>query len=189
MPHVRFLKMPWPDHDASWHVRWEPLKDGESIAAGDSVLTAVHTPGHSPDHLCLWDAGDRQLFCGDLAWKGSTVVIPPSHGGDVAEYLASLERVIQLGPDVMLPAHGDVIDKPIELLREYIEHRMLREQQVINALRSGISDPAEMVTRIYPSLAAPLVPIARESVIAHLLKLEHEGRARRHGDAWNMIEP
>jgi hydroxyacylglutathione hydrolase len=189
MPHVRFLKMPWPDHDASWHVRWEPLKDGESIAAGDSVLTAVHTPGHSPDHLCLWDAGDRQLFCGDLAWKGSTVVIPPSHGGDVAEYLASLERVIQLGPDVMLPAHGDVIDKPIELLREYIQHRMLREQQVINALRSGISDPAEMVTRIYPSLAAPLVPIARESVIAHLLKLEHEGRARRHGDAWNMIEP
>jgi len=180
MPHVRFLKMPWPDHDASWHVRWEPLKDGESIAAGDSVLTAVHTPGHSPDHLCLWDAGDRQLFCGDLAWKGSTVVIPPSHGGDVAEYLASLERVIQLGPDVMLPAHGDVIDKPIELLRE---------QQVINALRSGISDPAEMVTRIYPSLAAPLVPIARESVIAHLLKLEREGRARRHGDAWNMIEP
>src|SRR4051812_32592726 len=127
MPHVRFLKMPWPDHDASWHVRWEPLKDGESIAAGDSVLTAVHTPGHSPDHLCLWDAGDRQLFCGDLAWQGSTVVIPPSLGGDVAEYLASLERVIQLRPDVMLPAHGDVIDKPIELLREYIEHRMLRE--------------------------------------------------------------
>jgi glyoxylase-like metal-dependent hydrolase (beta-lactamase superfamily II) len=153
------------------------------------VLTAVHTPGHSPDHLCFWEADGRQLFCGDLAWKGSTVVIPPSHGGDVAEYLASLERVIRLAPAVMLPAHGDVIDRPIELLREYIGHRMLRERQVIEALRRGISDPMDIVARIYPSLAAPLAPVARESVVAHLLKLEREGRARRDGDAWHMIEP
>jgi hypothetical protein len=65
---------------------------------------------------------------------------------------------------------------------------MLREQQVINALRSGISDPAEMVTRIYPSLAASLVPVARESVVAHLLKLEHEGRARRDGERWRLVD-
>ena len=189
MPHVRFLKMPWPEHDAQWHVRWEPLKDGESIAAGDSVVTAVHTPGHSPDHLCFWDGDARQLFCGDLAWKGSTVVIPPTHGGDVAAYLESLERVIDLSPAVMLPAHGDVIDRPLELLREYIDHRTMRERQVIDALRAGIADPTQMVARIYPSLAAPLVPVARESVLAHLLKLEHEGRARHDGDAWHIIEP
>ena len=189
MPHVRFLKMPWPEQDAQWHVRWEPLKDGESIAVGDSVVTAVHTPGHSPDHLCFWDADARQLFCGDLAWKGSTVVIPPTHGGDVAAYLDSLERIIDLSPRLMLPAHGEVIDRPVELLREYIEHRMMRERQVLDALRAGISDPAQMVARIYPSLAAPLVPVARESVLAHLLKLEREGRARHHGDAWHIIEP
>ena len=189
MPHVRFLKMPWPDHDAGWHVRWESLVDGESIAAGDSVLSALHTPGHSPDHLCFWHADTRQLFCGDLAWKGSTVVIPPSHGGDVAAYLASLERGMQLRPAVMLPAHGDVIDRPIELLQEYIDHRMLRERQVIAALRSGMSDPTQMVTRMYPSLAPPLVPVARESVLAHLMKLEREGKARRDGDAWHIIEP
>jgi hydroxyacylglutathione hydrolase len=186
MPHVRFLKMPWPDHDGAWHVRWEPLVDGASIAAGDSVLSAVHTPGHSPDHLCFWHADTRQLFCGDLAWKGSTVVIPPSHGGDVAAYLASLERVMELGPAVMLPAHGDVIDRPIELLREYIDHRMLRERQVIAALRSGVSDPTQIVARIYPSLAPPLVPVARESVLAHLIKLEREGRALREGDRWHL---
>jgi glyoxylase-like metal-dependent hydrolase (beta-lactamase superfamily II) len=189
MPHVRVLKMPWPEPDARWHVRWEPLKDGETIAAGDSVLTAVHTPGHSPDHLCFWNAEARQLFCGDLAWKGSTVVIPPTHGGDVAAYLDSLERVIELAPAVMLPAHGDVIDHPIELMREYIEHRMMRERQVINALRAGLTDPAQIVARIYPSLSTPLVSVARESVLAHLLKLEREGRARHDGDAWHIIDP
>jgi ribonuclease/clavin/mitogillin len=170
-------------------VRWESLTDGEAVAAGDSVLTAVHTPGHSPDHLCFWHQDTRQLFCGDLAWKGSTVVIPPSHGGDISAYLASLERVIRLAPAVMLPAHGEIIDRPIELLREYIEHRMLREQQVIAALRIGITDPTAMVARIYPKLAPPLVPIARESVLAHLIKLEHEGRARRDGERWMPTVP
>ncbi len=189
MPHVRFLKMPWPDHDHQWHVRWEPLTDAEVVPAGDSSLIAIYTPGHSPDHLCFWQQEGRLLFCGDLAWQGSTVVIPPSLGGDVASYLASLARVIALDPVEMLPAHGPVIDHPIELLREYIEHRALREQQVVAALRIGITDPTQMVARIYPSLARPLVPVARESVLAHLVKLEREGKARRDGDAWHIIEP
>jgi glyoxylase-like metal-dependent hydrolase (beta-lactamase superfamily II) len=186
MPHVRFLKMPWPEQDAAWRVRWEPLTDGDSVAAGESVLTAVHTPGHSPDHLCFWQPESRLLFCGDLAWKGSTVVIPPSHGGDIAAYLASLQRVIDLAPAEMLPAHGLRIDHPIELLREYIEHRALREQQVIAALRIGVTDPTQMVARIYPKLPPPLVGVARESVLAHLIKLEHEGKARRDGDRWRL---
>jgi glyoxylase-like metal-dependent hydrolase (beta-lactamase superfamily II) len=186
MPHVRFLKMPWPEHDAAWPVRWQPLTDGEMIAAGNSFLTAIHTPGHSPDHLCFWHQDGRQLFCGDLAWKGSTVVIPSSEGGDVAAYLESLERIMRLEPAAMLPAHGDVIDRPMELLREYIEHRMLREQQVIAALRSGVTAPDDMVSRIYPTLGEALVPMARESVLAHLLKLEREGKARRDGDEWRL---
>jgi glyoxylase-like metal-dependent hydrolase (beta-lactamase superfamily II) len=186
MPHVRFLKMPWPEQDVAWRVRWHPLTDGEVVAAGDSTLVAIHTPGHSPDHLCFWHQESRQLFCGDLAWKGSTVVIPPSHGGDVAAYLASLERVLHLQPQVMLPAHGPVIDRPMELLREYIEHRAMREQQVLAALRSGLTSPDEMVARIYPALAAPLVPVARESVLAHLVKLEREGRAAHDGERWRL---
>jgi len=186
MPHVRFLKMPWPEQDAAWRVHWRPLTDGEVIAAGDSALATIHTPGHSPDHLCFWHQDSRQLFCGDLAWKGSTVVIPPSHGGDVAAYLASLERVANLDPRVMLPAHGPVIDRPLELLREYIAHRAMREEQVLAALRSGLTSPDEMVARIYPTLAAALVPVARESVLAHLVKLEREGRAVHDGERWRL---
>jgi glyoxylase-like metal-dependent hydrolase (beta-lactamase superfamily II) len=186
MPHVRFLKMPWPDQDVAWRVRWHPLTDGELVPAGDSALAAVHTPGHSPDHLCFWHQETHQLFCGDLAWKGSTVVIPPSHGGDVTAYLASLERILQLDPRTMLPAHGPVIDRPAELLREYIEHRALRERQVLAALRSGLATPDEMVVRIYPELATALVPVARESVLAHLVKLEREGRAAHDGERWRL---
>ena len=184
MPHVRFLKMPWPEHDASWRVDWQAIGDGESIRAGDTSLVAVHTPGHSPDHLCFWNADSRVLLCGDLAWQGSTVVIPPSHGGDVSAYLASLERVIALNPATLLPAHGPVIEHPVKLLREYIAHRTLREQQVIAALRAGIDNPTDIVARIYPTLARPLVPVARESVLAHLIKLERDGKVMREGDAW-----
>jgi glyoxylase-like metal-dependent hydrolase (beta-lactamase superfamily II) len=186
MPHVRFLKMPWPEQDVAWRVRWHPLIDGEVVAAGDSALAVIHTPGHSPDHLCFWHLESRQLFCGDLAWKGSTVVIPPSHGGDVVAYLASLERVLHLEPQTMLPAHGPVIDRPMELVREYIEHRALREQQVLDALRNGLATPDEMVGRIYPALSAALVPVARESVLAHLVKLEREGRAAHDGERWRL---
>jgi glyoxylase-like metal-dependent hydrolase (beta-lactamase superfamily II) len=159
------------------------------VPAGDEVLSAVRTPGHSPDHLCFWHQDSRLLFCGDLAWKGSSVVIPPSHGGDVSAYLASLERVLALAPAKMLPAHGPVIDQPAELLREHIEHRLVRERQVLNAVRTGLSDVDAMVSRIYPTLAATLVPMARESVLAHLLKLEREGKVRRAAEAWHIIEP
>ena len=186
MPHVRFLKMPWPEHDVSWRVRWEALSDGDDVPAGDAVVSAVHTPGHSPDHLCFWNQESRLLFCGDLAWKGSTVVIPPSHGGDVSAYLASLERVLALAPARMLPAHGPVIDEPAELLREYIEHRHVREQQVLNAIRVGVSNVDEIVSRIYPTLTAPLVPMARESVLAHLIKLERDGKVSREHDRWRL---
>lgn len=186
MPHVRFLKMLWPEQDAAWRVRWDPLTDGEMVAAGDSVFAAVHTPGHSPDHLCFWHQDSRQLFCGDLAWKGSTVVIPPSQGGDVAAYLASLERILQLEPETMLPAHGPVIDRPAELLREYVDHRRLRERQVLGALQSGVTSPDDIVSRIYTTISEALVPVARESVLAHLVKLEREGRAVRDGERWRL---
>jgi ribonuclease/clavin/mitogillin len=148
----------------------------------------VYTPGHAPDHLCFWSQDNRLLFCGDLAWQGSTVVIPPSHGGDMAAYLESLKRVLSLAPSKMLPAHGPIIDNPAELLREYIEHRRRREQQVLAALRLGITDAGEMVSNIYPSLAPPLAPIARESVLAHLIKLEREGIVSREGDEWRLVQ-
>ncbi|HLG55533.1 MAG TPA: MBL fold metallo-hydrolase [Vicinamibacterales bacterium] len=188
-PGVRFLKMPWPDRDSRWPVAWEPLADGSAVAAGDETLVAVHTPGHAPDHLCFWHAESRTLFCGDLAVKGTTVYIPPNLGGDLIEYLASLERVLALDPARLLPAHGPVIDDPQTVLRGYLEHRREREEQILDALRQGDANPEAMVARIYRGLKDTLVPVARESVLAHLLKLEREGRAGRREGAWHIIEP
>jgi glyoxylase-like metal-dependent hydrolase (beta-lactamase superfamily II) len=188
-PGLRFLKLPWPGLDGTWAVPWEPLADGEPIEAGDGSLTAVHTPGHSPDHVCFWDAGTRTLFGGDLAINGTTVWIPTRLGGDLAAYLRSLERVLDLDPVRVLPAHGPVIDEPVKLLRSYLAHRREREEQIIAALRAGDSTPPAIVARLYTGLSHWLVPLAEESVASHLIKLEHDGRARRAGDAWNIIEP
>src|SRR5262245_196383 len=109
---VRFLKMPWAERDSRWPVRWEPIADGQILDAGDSQLHAVHTPGHAPDHLCFWHAPSRTMFSGDLAVKGTTIYIPSKLRGDLADYLASLERVRALKPSRLLPAHGQVIEDP-----------------------------------------------------------------------------
>jgi glyoxylase-like metal-dependent hydrolase (beta-lactamase superfamily II) len=178
-PGVRFLKMPWPERDGRWPAPWEPLSDGETVSAGDETLTAVHTPGHAPDHLCFWHAESRTMFCGDLAQKGATIYIPPNLQGDLVSYLESLERVLALRPAQLLPAHGPIIDDPASLLRNYIEHRYEREEQILALLREGESTPDAMVRRMYRGLKETLVPMARESVLAHLLKLEGEGRVRR----------
>lgn len=188
-PHVRFLKMASPDRDGRWSVAWQPIADDDTLEAGDTSIVAVHTPGHAPDHLCFWHEETRTVFGGDLAQMGTTVWIPSTEGGDVAAYIASLERILALNPARLLPAHGAVIDAPASLLRWYIAHRQEREAQIVDALQRGDIRVEAMVARIYRGLADVLVPQARETVTAHLQKLEREGRARRKGDAWHMIEP
>ena len=186
MPAAHFRKLPWPERDQKWPVAWEALADGDVVHAGDTVLQAVHTPGHAPDHLCFWHADTRSVFCGDLAVRGTTVYIPVNLQGDLAAYLRSLERVLALDPVRMYPAHGPVIDDPAPLLRQYLEHRREREEQVLDALRAGDTDPEAMVRRIYTRLNDKLLPVACETVLAHLVKLRQDGRARQDGEGWRL---
>ena len=145
--------------------------DGEVIEAGGTRLRTIHTPGHAPDHFCFLDESSRDLFCGDLARLGGTVVIPASKGGNLRDYLRSLERVRDLRPTRMLPAHGPVIDEPARLVGDYLEHRYQREQQVLAALADGCRTPSEIVARIYTGLPPSLRSAAEETVRAHLQKL------------------
>jgi len=179
--------MPWPERDMRYPIRWERLDDNERIEAGDEELITIHTPGHAPDHLCFLHRSSGVMFCGDLAVAGSTVVIPASSQGDLGSYLASLERVIALQPSRLLPAHGPVIEDPDRLLRGYIAHRREREDQIVAAVRAGDTALDAIVARVYEGLAPELTEMARDSVTAHLLKLEREGRVRRNADGWNMI--
>jgi glyoxylase-like metal-dependent hydrolase (beta-lactamase superfamily II) len=187
-PDAAFYKTPWPERDATWPVAWRSLADQQIVDAGDTTVEALHTPGHAPDHLCFWHRPSRSVFCGDLAVKGTTVWIPPSLRGDLAAYLASLARIRDLDPRRLYPGHGPVIDDPVRLLQQYIDHRHEREQQVIAAMRLGDATPAAMVERIYKGLRPQLAKLAEQSVLAHLIKLEREGRARRLEDRWLAVE-
>jgi glyoxylase-like metal-dependent hydrolase (beta-lactamase superfamily II) len=155
----------------------QPIHADEVIAAGDSTVTAIYTPGHSTDHCCFSN-GD-EVFCGDLARSGGTIVIPATRGGDLAAYLDSLHRVRQLCPRRLLPGHGPVIEDPDALIDEYLRHRARRDQQVIEALAAGCRTPEEIAARIYPDLAPGLRGAASESVLAHLIKLTREGVIER----------
>ena len=186
-PRAEFLKMPWPGRDDRQAVKWQRLGDGDVVTAGDVSVRAVHTPGHSPDHLCFFHEDTRTLFCADLLVEGGTVVIPASHGGSLTEYLSSLERILQLEPARVLPAHGPEIEDPAALIRYYFDHRQRREDEIITAVRDGCRTPEALVDRIYADLAEELRGPASESVLAHLIKLEDEGRARRAGESeWEL---
>jgi len=185
-PDAARLKKPWPERDGRYGVSWAPVDDGDEIPAGDGSLVAVWTPGHAPDHLCLFDVESRTLFGGDLMVRGNTVVIPASHGGSLSQYLASLERVRRLHPARVLPAHGEPIDHAEALIDVYIEHRTQREAQILAALAGGASTPAAIVPRVYDALPPALIDFARESVLAHLVKLEGEGSVRRVAEKWEV---
>ena len=181
-PSARFSKCPWPQRDGS--MPWRPLVEGDTVMTGAGPLVVLHTPGHSPDHIALWHADSRALFVGDLLVLGSTVFIPASDGGNLVDYLASLERLRQLSPARAWPAHGPVIEDPIALIDKYVAHRRQREHQVLDALAEGLATVDAITTRIYVALKPALLPMARESVLAHLVKLEGEGKARRDGVGW-----
>jgi glyoxylase-like metal-dependent hydrolase (beta-lactamase superfamily II) len=148
------------------------------IPAGDGQLLPVHTPGHSPDHLCFFDEAAGDVFCGDLVRIGGTIVIPATRGGNLRQYLDSLRLVRDLSPRRLLPGHGPIIDRPRTIIDDYLRHRERREAQIVDALREGAATPDAIAARVYGQLDPAIAPAAAESVLAHLIKLEEEGQVR-----------
>ncbi len=158
------------------------LADGDTVEGTEFTLRAVHTPGHASNHLCFLLERERLLFSGDHVMDGSTVVISPPDG-DMAAYLASLERLRSWKPSLrsIAPAHGHLIPDPAAKLDEYLAHRRTREAQVLAALQAAGSDgadTADLVAAIYADLLEELEPVARRSVWAHLRKLADDGLVR-----------
>src|SRR3954469_157448 len=155
------------------------LRDGDRIETGPRGWTCVHLPGHTRGHLCLIESGTGAVVAGDLiAGVGTVIVDPPE--GDMADYLVSLRRLQELKPGVIYPAHGPVVPAGPEKISGYIAHRLEREERVVSALRiAGPATPAELVPPSYPDVKPEMYPFAERSLLAHLLKLVREGRARR----------
>lgn len=151
---------------------------GDVVASGDGwVMTALHTPGHTSNHTCfaLDDGSTSALFTGDhvMGWS-TTVVSPPD--GDMTAYLESLRAVAGRHDDLAIPTHGSPIREPSIFVSDLIEHRLAREQQVLDALRRGDDTIAAMVEELYVAVRRELHQPARRSVLAHLVKLVQDGQ-------------
>jgi glyoxylase-like metal-dependent hydrolase (beta-lactamase superfamily II) len=169
----------------------EEIVDGMTFQAAGDTLQALHTPGHRFDHLSFLLEKQRTLFAGDLISGITTNVIAPPDG-DMLDYLNSLKRLQEVEISEIVPAHGPTIPDAQAKIAEYIAHRMLREQQVIQALEvlpPGVTIP-EIVPQIYVDVDPKLYPIAAWSVEAHLIKLEREGLVERlERDGWALVRP
>jgi glyoxylase-like metal-dependent hydrolase (beta-lactamase superfamily II) len=153
----------------------------ESIEDGAAVYgaTAIATPGHAEGHLCF--AVGEATIAGDMVAGLGTILIDPSEG-DMAVYLASLERLLARPQMTLLPAHGPAIPDGHGKLREYLTHRRMRESMVAAALRDEPRTLAELVARAYRDTPRALWGLAERSLLAHLVKLAREQRAIDHGD-------
>jgi glyoxylase-like metal-dependent hydrolase (beta-lactamase superfamily II) len=155
------------------------LREGQAIEGDGVTLLPIHTPGHASDHLCYYLVEEKALFSGDVILSGSTSVIP-SGDGDLADYMASLRRLQGLDIRRIYSAHGPVIEDGPGKIQEYIEHRLAREGQILEALGDGLRTIPDMVARIYAAVDPKLHKMAGNSVESHLKKLAREDRVREH---------
>ena len=177
-------KRAWPRRDASFPVEITPIEDGQRFETEGASLRAIHSPGHAEDHMCFYLEEERALFTGDVVLGAGTTVIPLD-GGDMGVYIDTLHRLLELDPDRIYPGHGPVIPDAKAKLREYIDHRLQREREIVEAMRAGVHSVREMVERIYVDTPKALFAAAGQSVRSHLLKLESEKRAQSSRDSAN----
>lgn len=176
-------KKPWDKLDGALAV--DAVDDGSEIRTDGATLSAIWTPGHAWDHLCWYLAEERALFTGDVVLGAGTTVIPPD--GDLADYLASLRRLLTYDAAVIYPAHGPAIRNPREKIESYLAHRALRDEQILAGLRDGVPTVTALVKRIYADVPEFLHAAAAMSVTAHLRKLERDGLVGRSGEEWYAI--
>jgi len=177
-----------PRADAGFDRTYAPdlvLADGEHVAGPGWTLTALHTPGHTSNHLCFALAEERALFSGDhvMGWS-TTVVAPPD--GDMAAYMASLRRLLDRDDAVYYPTHGAAVTEPQRFVRGLIGHRKQREHQILARLADGAATVPAMVATMYASVDPRLHPAAGLSVTAHLIDLAARGLVAQAGDGWAL---
>ena len=177
-----------PRSDAPFDRTYAPdriLADGESLSGPDWTLTAVATPGHTSNHLCYALEPSGALFTGDHVMGWSTSVVSPPDG-DMAAYMASLDKLHSRDDRVYYPAHGPQVDKPRQLVRGMIGHRRQRERQILKLLGQRAQAIPELVPAMYKGVDERLWPAAGQSVKAHLIDLERRGLVIRSEDAWTI---
>ncbi|MGN6058450.1 MAG: MBL fold metallo-hydrolase [Sphingomicrobium sp.] len=173
-----------PRADASFDGDYAPqrvLEDGDELEVDGKAITAVATPGHTSNHLCF--AYEGALLTGDhvMGWS-TTVVVPPD--GDMAAYMASLDKLRQREDRVYYPAHGPAVTNPQQYVRHLTGHRMQREKQILRLVGEKPREIPDIVANAYPGLDPRLTAAAGGSVLAHLLDLQRRGLVEQRQDLW-----
>ena len=177
-----------PRSDAAFDTSYAPdrvLRDGDKLTGPDWTLIAVATPGHTSNHLCYALEESGALFTGDHVMGWSTSVVTPPDG-DMAAYMASLDKLYNREDRVYYPAHGPQVDKPRQLVRGMVGHRRQRERQILRLMSEGVAEITQMVPRMYKGVDEGLWGAAGRSVLAHLIDLEQRGRVSRVEEAWSL---
>jgi glyoxylase-like metal-dependent hydrolase (beta-lactamase superfamily II)/8-oxo-dGTP pyrophosphatase MutT (NUDIX family) len=180
-----------PLHGAGQDASFEPVRElapGERLLLGSqATLRVLHTPGHASNHLCYLLEEETLLFTGDHVMQGSTVVINPPDG-DMGAYLRALQALLDEALDWLAPGHGFLVARPHEVIRALIAHRLKREARVVDALDAcdahGAATIDKLLPMVYADVPPALHPVARRSLLAHLLKLEADGVALADGEGW-----
>ena len=184
-----------PDHDegatalaARLNAELPRPSDGETIETGAGDLTALATPGHTPDHLCFMHDSEHAIFCGDLMMGGLDTALVAAPEGNLHDYLASLRRLQALDPRIIYPAHGPAIEDPADAIHRYLQHRDQRIAQAERALKTGPRSANDLVDIIYgPGLDDRLRYYAASAVEAYLEYLAVEGRVQRVDEEWSLL--
>jgi glyoxylase-like metal-dependent hydrolase (beta-lactamase superfamily II) len=179
-----------PRADAAFDPSYAPdtvMANGDVLTGADWTIRAIATPGHTSNHLCYALDEDGALFTGDhvMGWS-TTVVSPPD--GDMADYMRSLQLLMEREDRIFFPAHGDAVDRPRRLVRGMIGHRRMREGQILRFIgKNGASPIPAMVAEMYRGIDPGLHGAAGRSVQAHLFDLEDRAVVRQTGDAlWEL---
>lgn len=161
-----------------------PFTDGAVLATPEFRLRAIHTPGHAANHYCVLLEEEGMLMTGDHIMNGSTVVIIPP-GGDMKDYLDSLEKLKAYPLQHLAPGHGELMPAPVAVIDGIVAHRLQREAKVVRALAAtGGGTLEELVLTAYDDVPTALHMMAKYSLWAHLIKLVREGRAVDRAGRW-----
>jgi glyoxylase-like metal-dependent hydrolase (beta-lactamase superfamily II) len=145
------------------------------IKLSSLTVQVMYLPGHTDGHMALWIPTSRTLIAGDHVVGWGSAVLDPDSGGDMSAYLESTKRLLQLNPKLVIPAHGGICRTPIQLLQQYIEHRLQREKEVLTAWQNGHKTINAIVAVVYKQLEPKLIPFAKMNAYLHLVKLQKDG--------------
>ncbi len=157
------------------------IRHGDIIQGDGWTIECVYTPGHTSNHICFALKEEKALFSGDHVMGWSTSVIGPPDG-DMAAYMDSLELLLKRDDEIYWPTHGSPIKDPKPFVQAFIDHRLDRETQIVDAIRDGRSVITDMVEKMYADVDRRLYPAAANSVFAHILRMVSDGRVTCNDD-------